>query len=81
MHTNEWAVIAARHLFDDIMAGRDAVGVALMLTFAFETGFSNLQFLGLCGRYAAQAGDIAFSNLASSIQTDEARHAQIGGPL
>ena len=79
MHTNEWAVIAARHLFDDIMAGRDAVGVALMLTFAFETGFSNLQFLGLAAD-AAQAGDMSFSNLASSIQTDEARHAQIGGP-
>ncbi len=79
MHTNEWAVVAARHLFDDIMAGRDAVGVALMLTFAFETGFSNLQFLGLAAD-AAQAGDISFSNLASSIQTDEARHAQIGGP-
>ena len=41
MHTNEWAVIAARHLFDDIMSARDAVGVGVMLTFAFETGFSN----------------------------------------
>ena len=78
MHTNEWAVVAARHLFDDIMSGRDAIGVAIMLTFAFETGFSNLQFLGLAAD-AAKAGDISFSNLASSIQTDEARHAQIGG--
>ena len=80
MHTNEWAVIVARHLFDDIMSARDAVGVGVMLTFAFETGFSNLQFLGLAAD-AAQAGDITFSNLASSIQTDEARHAQIGGPI
>ena len=80
MHTNEWAVVAARHLFDDIMSARDAVGVAVMLTFAFETGFSNLQFLGLAAD-AAKAGDMVFSNLASSIQTDEARHAQIGGPV
>ena len=80
MHTDEWAVVAARHLFDDIMSARDAVGVAIMLTFAFETGFSNLQFLGLAAD-AAKAGDMVFSNLASSIQTDEARHAQIGGPV
>ncbi len=79
MHTNEWAAVAARHMFDDIMSARDAVGVALMLTFAFETGFSNLQFLGLAAD-AAAAGDHSFSNLISSIQTDEARHAQIGGP-
>ena len=66
---------AAKHLFDDIRAARDAVGVVLMPTFAFETGFSNLQFLGLSAD-AAKAGDVSFSNLASSIQTDEARHAQ-----
>jgi len=80
MHTNEWAVVAARHFFDDIMSARDAVGVALMLTFAFETGFSNLQFLGLAAD-AAEAGDFSFANLIGSIQTDEARHAQIGGPV
>ena len=35
--TNEWAMIAARHFFDDMMVTRGAVGVGLMLTFAFET--------------------------------------------
>lgn len=45
--TNEWAAVAARHMFDDIMNTRSAVGVGLMLTFAFETGFTNMQFLGL----------------------------------
>lgn len=77
--TNEWGIIAARHMFDDMMTTRDAVGVSLMLTFAFETGFTNMQFLGLAAD-AAEAGDWTFSNLISSIQTDESRHAQIGGP-
>ncbi len=79
MHTNEWAAIAARHLFADLMNGRDAVSIAIMLTFAFESGFTNMQFLGLAAD-AAEAGDFSFSNLISSIQTDEARHAQIGAP-
>lgn len=78
--TNEWGAIAARHMFDDMMSTRSAVGVGLMLTFAFETGFTNMQFLGLASD-AAEAGDWTFSNLISSVQTDESRHAQIGGPL
>lgn len=80
MRTNEWAAVAARHFFDDIMTGRDAISIAIMLTFAFETGFSNMQFLGLAAD-AAAAGDMSFSNLISSVQTDEARHAQIGAPV
>ena len=79
MHTNEWAAIAARHFFDDIMMTRDALSVSIMLTFAFETGFTNMQFLGLAAD-AAEAGDHTFASLISSIQTDEARHAQQGGP-
>ena len=78
-HSNEWASIAARHFLDDIMMTRDAVSVAIMLTFAFETGFTNMQFLALAAD-AAKAGDFAFSSLISSIQTDELRHAQIGAP-
>ncbi len=78
-HTNEWAAIAARSLFDDMMMTRDAIGVAIMLTFAFETGFTNMQFLGLAAD-AADAGDHTFSSMISSVQTDEARHAQQGGP-
>ena len=79
MHTNEWAAIAARHFFDDMMMTRDSTSVAIMLTFAFETGFTNMQFLGLAAD-AADAGDHTFASLVSSIQTDEARHAQQGGP-
>jgi len=79
MHTNEWAAIAARQTFADLFSGRDAISVSIMLTFAFETGFTNMQFLGLASD-AADAGDATFSNLISNIQTDEARHAQIGAP-
>ena len=79
LHTNEWGSIAARHLFDDMFMTRSATEVAIMLTFAFETGFTNLQFLALAAD-AAQAGDFTFSSLISSIQTDESRHAQQGAP-
>ncbi len=78
-HTNEWGAIAARHTFDDLFLARSATDIAVMLTFAFETGFTNMQFLGLAAD-AAEAGDFTFSSLISSIQTDESRHAQIGGP-
>ena len=77
--TNEWGGIAARHLLDDMMMARSAAEVAIMLTFAFETGFTNLQFLALAAD-AAEAGDFNFSTLISSIQTDESRHAQQGAP-
>ena len=78
-HTNEWGVIAIRHFFDDVFTSNDAVSTALQLTFTVETGFTNLQFLGMAAD-AMQTGDVAFGTLISSIQTDEARHAQIGEP-
>ena len=79
-HTNEWAAVAARHLFEDIIHTRDAISTGIMLTFAFETGFTNMQFLGLAAD-AAEAGDHTFASVISSIQTDESRHAQQGGPM
>ena len=53
---------------------------AICANFAFETGFTNLQFIGLSWD-AAKAGDFTFSKLIQSIQSDEARHAQLGTPL
>lgn len=79
LRTNEWAAIAARSLFDDIVTSRDAISTAIMLTFAFETGFTNMQFLGLAAD-AAETGDHTFASLISSVQTDESRHSQQGGP-
>jgi len=78
-HTNEWGAIAARHLFDDMFTANDAVRTALQLTFTFETGFTNLQFLGMAAD-AMHVGDVEFGALISSIQTDESRHAQQGEP-
>lgn len=78
-HTNEWGAIAARSLFDDMFTANDAVSTAVQLTFTFETGFTNLQFLGMAAD-AMDVGDIDFGSLISSIQTDEARHAQQGEP-
>jgi toluene monooxygenase system protein A len=42
-----------------------------------ETGFTNLQFIGLAS-LAHEASDHSFEKMVTSIQTDEARHAQIG---
>ncbi len=78
--TQNWGVLAARNLFDDMMMTRDVVQTAIMLNFAFETGFTNLQFIGLSSD-AANSGDYSFAKMIQSVQSDEARHAQIGTPL
>lgn len=77
MHTEDWASIAARALFDDMFTGANALDMAIQLPYSFETGFTNLQFLGMAAD-AMNIGDYNFSSLISSIQTDESRHAQIG---
>lgn len=80
MFTDNWVALGARHFFDDVMMTRDALSTSIFANFAFETGFTNLQFIGLSGD-AANAGDFTFSKLIQSIQSDEARHAQLGTPL
>lgn len=77
--TNNWAIIAARRLLDGITCDANVVDVAIQLPLIFETGFTNLQFVGMAAD-ALASGDINFANMISSIQTDEARHAQQGGP-
>ena len=77
MHTSGWAAVASRLAIDDTIQSRDAANIAVMLTFSTEQGFTNLQFLGLASD-AANAGDFSFSNMCASVQTDEARHSQIG---
>lgn len=79
VHTNDWAIIAARHLCDDMFTASDAIATALQLTFTLEAGFTNVQFLGMAAD-ALDVGDIEFGALISSIQTDESRHAQQGEP-
>jgi toluene monooxygenase system protein A len=79
-HTNQWVLIAARHLFDDMFLAADAVDLAIQLNFVFETGFSNLQFMAMAAM-ADRADHHFFEKALASIQTDEARHAQIGHPV
>jgi toluene monooxygenase system protein A len=76
-HTNDWVAIAGRHLFDELLLTSNAIEFALATNFVFETGFTNLQFVGLSA-LADQVGDHMFEKMVNSIQTDEARHAQIG---
>lgn len=78
-HTNEWGILAVRHLFDDILLGSSCVDAAISTNLTLEHGFTNLQFVALAAD-AMKAGDVSFSNIVSSIQTDEARHAQQGFP-
>jgi len=79
-HSRNWATLAGHHALDDVMMTRDAMTTSLMLNFAFETGLTNVQMIGLSAD-AANMGDFTFSNLITSIQSDEARHAQIGTPV
>ncbi|HWB80225.1 MAG TPA: YHS domain-containing protein, partial [Nannocystaceae bacterium] len=79
-HTNDWVAIAGRHFVDELLLTADPIELAIATNFVFETGFTNLQFIGLAA-VAHQVGDRMFERLLQSIQTDEARHAQIGGPV
>ena len=58
----------------------DAIEFAIATNFVFETGFTNLQFVGLSA-LAHGVGDRMFEKMVGSIQSDEARHAQIGAPV
>lgn len=79
-HTNNWVAIAARHLADELLLTSNPIEFAVGTNFVFETGFTNLQFIGLSA-VAHAVGDRMFEKMVSSIQTDEARHAQIGPPV
>jgi toluene monooxygenase system protein A len=76
-HTNDWVAIAGRHLVDEMLIASDPIEFAIATHFVFETGFTNLQFIGL-SQVAHNVGDRMFEKMVQSIQTDEARHAQIG---
>jgi toluene monooxygenase system protein A len=76
-HTNNWVAIAARHLFDELLLAANPIELAIGTNLVFETGFTNLQFVALSA-LARDAGDPMFETMVKSIQTDEARHAQIG---
>ncbi len=79
-HSDDWIAVAGRHLVDELLLGSDAIEFAVGTHFVFETGFTNLQFVGLTSM-AKQAQDKLFEQMLLSIQTDEARHAQIGLPV
>ncbi|MBK9263683.1 MAG: YHS domain-containing protein [Polyangiaceae bacterium] len=79
-HSNDWVAIAARHVFDELLLASNAIEFAVATNFVFETGFTNLQFVGLSA-LAHKVGDRMFETMVNSIQSDEARHAQIGGPV
>jgi toluene monooxygenase system protein A len=79
-HSNDWVAIAARHFFDEALLASSAIEFAVATNFVFETGFTNLQFVALSA-VARRAGDRLFEAMVKSIQSDEARHAQIGRPV
>ena len=72
-------MLAVKNFFDDWMLNANCVEAAMATSLIVEHGFTNIQFVALAAD-AMEAGDVDFSNLLSSIQTDEARHAQLGFP-
>jgi toluene monooxygenase system protein A len=79
-HSNNWVAIAARHFSDELLLTSSAIEFAIATNFVFETGFTNLQFVGLSA-LAHGVGDAMFEKMVGSIQSDEARHSQIGPPV
>lgn len=79
LHTNDWVSRAVRNMMDPMCLSSNVADTAVQLTYTFETGFTNMQFVALAAD-ALESGDVNFANMISSIQTDEARHAQQGGP-
>jgi len=79
-HSNNWVAIAARHVMDELLLASNPVEFAIATNFVFETGFTNLQFVGLSS-LAHQVKDHMFEKMLTSIQSDEARHSQIGQPV
>lgn len=79
-HSNNWMAIAARHMIDEMLLMSNPIEFAVATNFVFETGFANLQFVGL-SLLAQKAGDKTFEKMVMSIQSDEARRAQIGPPV
>jgi toluene monooxygenase system protein A len=79
-HTDNWVAIAGRHLVDELLIASHPIEFSIATHFVFETGFTNLQFIGLSSM-AHAVGDRMFETMIKSIQTDEARHAQIGYPV
>lgn len=79
-HSNNWVAIAARHLMDELLLTANPIEFAIATNFVLETGFTNLQFIGLAAM-AHDAGDRLFERMVTSIQSDEARHAQMGAPV
>ncbi len=80
LQSQNWVSVAVKHTIDDIMHTRDVASTSVLGNFVFETAFTNLQFLALAAD-ATRGGDHSFANLILSIQSDEARHAQIGTPV
>jgi toluene monooxygenase system protein A len=76
-HTENWVAIAARHLADELLLASNPIEFAVGTHLVCETGFTNLQFVGLTSM-ARAVGDRMVEKMLTSIQTDEARHAQIG---
>jgi toluene monooxygenase system protein A len=76
-HSNNWVAIAARHLTDELLLASTPIDFAIATNFVFESGFTNVQFVGLAS-LAHGAGDAVFEAVNQSIQTDETRHSLIG---
>ena len=77
LHTDDWVAVAARHLVDEMLLAANPVELAIATHFVLENAFANPQLAGLAA-VAHRAGDRMFEKMVQSIQTDQARHAQIG---
>jgi hypothetical protein len=71
-HTHNWFAIAARHFFDELTLGQNAIEFHIATNVILETGFTNLQFVGLAS-LAHEAGDYLFEKLVTSSSWEKFR--------
>jgi hypothetical protein len=67
-HTNNWFAVAARHFFDELTLGQDAIEFSIATNFVLETAFTNLQFVGLAS-LARESSDHMFERMVTSIRS------------
>jgi phenol/toluene 2-monooxygenase (NADH) P3/A3 len=73
---NHWVNAVVRTFFEDLTS-RGPIESAIGLAFVFEVTFSNILFMPF-GASAAAIGDMAYSQLGKTVQSDETRHMSLG---
>ena len=80
-HTNNWVAIAARHLVDELLLASNPIEFAIAHQLRVRDRLHQPAVRRAVGAGARASATACSRRWSSSIQSDEARHAQIGAPV